>query len=174
MIYRFNSLLMYNLRELAQSEKYYFRAMAAQDPNTPPDMIPALAADPHPDVRYYITQKKAFLKANPEIIQKFLADTSWVVRYGMVIYSSDLLESSAWEKLAQDEERMVRYALATSKATPANILSILAKDREYDVRLAVTENCNTHAHDLMYLQNDKNRTVKKAAKAKLKEITKDA
>jgi hypothetical protein len=66
--------------------------------------------------------------------------------------------------LANDDEDIVRYAVARNENTPANILIKLASDKHSEVRCQVARNANTPIEALVKLATDEDIVIREHVK----------
>lgn len=159
---------------LAFSGEAWDRQEAAGDPDTPADILTALAFDPDIAVRYSIA-------ANPSTPPETLRDLATEPDIGLIgeLTYNDNLDAEAisiiydrWhydysicyniatlpnapedvlEKLAQHDSWSIRRCVAENSRTPARLLERLAQDSDIDVIQGVVQNSNTPQNLLIHL-----------------------
>ena len=110
----------------------------ASNPNTPPTILAALAADANCDVRCAVAGNPNTPLAS---LAALAADADWLVRHRVARNPSP--PTANLEALAADADEDVRYVVGGNPSTPPTTLVALAADADRNVRWAVAGNPNT-------------------------------
>ncbi len=106
--------------------------------------------------------------AKPFMLDALSQHKAWQIRY--MVGGESRTPADALTKLAGDENRFVRCAVAANDYTPQEILRALSKDKEEIVRFAVAAYYCTPHDVLQTLSKDKSRYVQLAASYKIEII----
>ncbi|MDY7008649.1 MAG: hypothetical protein SWX82_33205 [Cyanobacteriota bacterium] len=139
------------LEFLANSPETNIRKIVAKNPNTPSTALESLATTESD------TEVLTALNSNPNLTTGTLQRLSGNSNHDFLIYmirSRRELSPELWQKLAEDENAIVREAIASSSNTPINILEALALDTNRDVRRKIAANPNTPTTSLEILSQD--------------------
>ena len=105
--------------------------------------------------------------ASPEILEKLAEDEDANVRYAVA--KNPKTPVNILIKLADDKDKLVIYAVAENPNTPAEFLKNLAEDRDWFIRWEVASNPNTPIEVLRKLaKNDSSGGVIAAAERALR------
>ncbi len=129
------------------SLRYY----AANNENSPKEILEELANDPGIHIRATVARNKN----TPIYILEELANEAeeWIKES---LAENENTPVDILNRLAEDPSDLVRKKVATNKNTPASILKKLAKDSSISVRLAVANNSNINPSIIKLLFEDQN------------------
>ena len=158
------------LRHLAGSPFPRYRWAAAENPNTPPDVLDALASDVERVPGRYIghwNPIRMAVAANPgtpvEVISRLATDDHADVRWFAAANPRTPID--VLEALAGDDDSRVRCFVAEHRTSTSVLLGRLAGDLESDVRRNVAANRRCPLAALRRMAIDEDEHVRKAGAA---------
>lgn len=130
-----------------------------------PEIIKLLSNDKDPEVREYVARRKDI--TDRELFEKLASDENEMVRNTIALHSN--LPIDMLEKLSYDKSLLVRQSVAYNKNTPAEILVRLGRSDKSWIREAVAMHKNTPKEVLLKLLKDEDELVKREAEDELYE-----
>ena len=130
----------------------YVRRGVARNPNTPREVLTALSRDKDEGVRYVVAKNPS---TPPEVLIALAGHKDEYVLRGVAENPNTPPEAlAALAVLARDKDEYVRRAVAQNPNTPREVLTALARDKDEYVRTAVAKNPNTPREVLTALSGD--------------------
>jgi len=133
------------------------RLNAAENPNTPPEILARLARSAYAGLRLKAAASKL---SSLRALKRLTADENWQICKAVANNTST--PPAALKGLVKDADRTVRWLVASNTSTPPDILIRFAADPDPTVRAAAAGNTNTLPNTLAILVQDPSRLVRLA------------